>query len=170
VITAYGETKTVYSWAADQGICAQAIYRRLASGYSSEAAVSKFRPSRASGSASSEAQPGEPGSLSWDLLEWDEDPWAWRVVAEQGAMDLARIGQHFGLSIQRIEEIEKETFAKVRLAMRLEEILGIERASQWHSRLRGEPLEAFERAVKRAEKLVTWEADARAKQARRGGK
>lgn len=155
-ITAFGETHSVYTWAEKQGMCAQAIYRRLESGYSNEAAVSKFRPSRKTGSAQSEAQPGEPGSLTWDTLAWEEDPWAQRVVAENGPMDLATIGVYFGLSIQRVEELEKVILAKVRHALELEDVLGPERAGEWHERLRGDHLEAYERAVKRAKKMVAW--------------
>lgn len=165
-VTAHGETRSVYEWADVQGISPQTIYGRLERGYTSEAAIARFRPSRSSGTDADDIPPGEPCSLSWDLLEWAEDPWAWRVVAAHGAMDLATIGMYLGLSTQRVEELEKDVFAKMRLATELESVLGIQRAEQQMERLRGEPVEAFERAVRRARKLLQWEAEAASKQKR----
>lgn len=165
-VTAHGETRSVYEWADVQGISPQTIYGRLERGYTNEAAIARFRSSRSSGTAVEDIPPGEPCSLSWDLLDWDEDPWAWRVVAEHGPMDLATIGVYFGLSIQRSHELVSDIMAKVRLAAELESVLGIERAEPQMERLRGEPVEAFERAVRRARKMLQWEAEAAGRRVR----
>lgn len=160
LITAFGETKTVYQWAAEQGISAQTIYGRLDAGYSHEAAVSTFRPSRGAAMSGADLAPGEPGALSWDLLEWEEDPWAWRVIDERGRMELEEIGELFALSKSRIEEIEKEAWVKVRCALELEEILGPERGRERWQGLRGKRVDEYLRAVERARKFTRWAREA----------
>jgi hypothetical protein len=152
LVTARGETKTVYGWAHETGLCAQTIYKRLASGYAPESAVSPFRPSR---KADADIPPGEPGSLSWDLLEWDEDPWAWRVVAMNGdGMLLGEVGEMFALSEQRIEEVEKVAWRKVKIGEELVELLGWPEAEPRLISLRGEALDLYERMLAGVRKLV----------------
>lgn len=158
-VTAHGETLTVYQWAARQNMCAQTIYKRLTSDYSPEAAVSPNRPSRR---ADPDAPPGEPGSLSWDLLEWDEDPWAWRVIAQQPPLTerrrepmlLGEVGKYFALSEQRIEEVEKTAARKLEIAEELVELLGWRDAEPRLTSLRGEAVDLYERMLAGVRKFV----------------
>lgn len=159
LVTAYGQTMTVYQWAAKQGMCAQTIYKRLASGYSSEACVSPYRPSRR---ADPDAAPGEPGSLSWDLLEWEEDPWAWRVIARQPMASpgrregllLGEVGRFFALSEQRVEEVEKVAARKLVIGEEIEDLLGWREAEPILKSLRGEELRLYERMLEGVRRRV----------------
>lgn len=60
---------------------------------------------------------GHPKALSWDVLPWEEDDWAWYVVAHQGALTLDRIADLMGLDEKRVRQIEAKVIEKLRVGL-----------------------------------------------------
>lgn len=56
---------------------------------------------------------GHPGALSWELLPWEEDDWAWYAVEHQGPLDLVAIGELLGLDESTVGDIEESALSKL---------------------------------------------------------
>ena len=67
-----------------------------------------------------------------------------------GTITLESIAGLFGCSKQNVAQIEFRAMRKLRLAVELEELLGIEASQDAIAKLRGKTLRHFEAAVQRA--------------------
>lgn len=57
---------------------------------------------------------GAPGSWTWQILDWEDDPWAQRFVeAHPGGATLDEVGQALGVERERVRQIEREALMKL---------------------------------------------------------
>lgn len=58
---------------------------------------------------------GHPSSASWDRDPWDDDDYAWYVVAHHpDGLSLEQVAALMGVTDERVRQIEQEAFAKLR--------------------------------------------------------
>lgn len=57
---------------------------------------------------------GHPKALSWDLLPWEEDDWAWYLVSHHVGMSSDQVAEVMGLSEVRVRQIEATVLEKLR--------------------------------------------------------
>lgn len=76
-LSAFGKVLSIEAWAAEIGLRPRALQDRL-SRLPSEAALTLSVNARYGDTQGL----GEPRSWSWDVLRWEDDPWAQRFVEE----------------------------------------------------------------------------------------
>jgi Sigma-70, region 4 len=82
---------------------------------------------------------GQPGSATWDVLHWEDDPWAQYFVAmhREGATH-QEIGAEIGITPGRVWQIEVNALQKIRHAgIDLRSLLRGADNDQWDWRGRG---------------------------------
>ncbi len=57
--------------------------------------------------------PGTPGSWSWVILPWEDDPWAQDALRTNGAMSLEVIGNKMGFSRERARQYQVQGLRKL---------------------------------------------------------
>lgn len=60
---------------------------------------------------------GHPKSFSWEHLPWEEDDWAWYVVAHQKSLTSEKVAAIMGISSTRVEQIENVALDKLRAGL-----------------------------------------------------
>lgn len=144
--------KTLRAWSEESGVPYNTLCRRVHRGIPLDVALK----GRVNLSRMSEAQSvGGIGSLTWQTLPWEQDQAAQRLVREYPAgLVLSSVGAAMGLTKERVRQLEFYALRKLRIGMRIEELLGPNGAEVMLRGLRGAPLSAFQSALVRAERMA----------------
>lgn len=112
LVEAFGETRNLEGWAENAAVCRGALRRRLASMH---AEVALHLPAHARVKAS--ALPGTPGSWTWWLIDYEDDPWAQQfVAAHPDGATLEQVGAALGIVRERVRQLEESAIRKCRRA------------------------------------------------------
>lgn len=106
LVTAFGQTQTVFGWALHFGVGIASLLRRLnaLSGLPVELVLEMPKAVRVRPGS----LPGAPGSWTWGALPWEADRWAqaW-VDAHPGGGTCEEVGDALGVTRARVQQIEE---------------------------------------------------------------
>lgn len=115
LITAFGETRSVYGWSELLGQCVKSLLRKLNAlpDLPVELVLEMPRCVRIKPGA----PPGGPRSWTWDALPWEADQWAQTFVAEHpGGGSLQEVGDALGMTREAVRQIEERSMRKIERA------------------------------------------------------
>jgi hypothetical protein len=108
-VEAFGDRMTLDAWARLTGISVRTLRRRLT-----------FLPAEAAlllpdwTHVDPLARPGSANAWSWELLDYEDDPWAQTFVAKHRAgATLEQVGNALGVVKERVRLIEESALAKL---------------------------------------------------------
>lgn len=112
IVPAFGEARTIREWSHSAQVSLSVLRRRMRV-FHPEVALTLPVQSH----ADPDAEPGAPGSWTWELLRYEDDPWARRFVAQhpEGAT-LEEVGAALGVVREAVRKIEEAALEKVRAA------------------------------------------------------
>jgi broad specificity phosphatase PhoE len=112
-VEAYGEIRSVASWASCSGHTVRSLRKRLSELATLPAEIALAAPSYVR--IDPTALPGQPRSWTWDLLPWEDDEWAQEWVARHpGGGTLEEVGAALGVVRERVRQVEESAMAKFR--------------------------------------------------------
>lgn len=142
MVEAFGERRSLHEWCALVELSAPVLAARLTR-FSPELAL--ILPPYAR--VDPQAQPGEPAAWTWELLDWEDDIWARRFVAEHaGGASLDEVAAAIGIVRERVRQVEEAALRKVRAraeAMGLDFDLVLRTLAKMRDRSGFEPLDRF---------------------------
>lgn len=107
MVTAHGKTMSLTAWSRELGVAKATLSQRLRNGWSPDEAMLGGNQRRNGLAWRTELYDGARD------LPWESDWIARLMVSEWGPMTVEEVSDVMGLSLPRIDQIEKQAFAKI---------------------------------------------------------